>query len=531
VIKNSAGNPEFELYPLCLRVVRCDANGRPSADERELCFSKSCTISEAIKGLSRVFRCDEESMKLWNYASTDLKMQTQLSKASQTFADAGLIDGQILLVEIAMDDGTWPRTQLQEETDTSDTLSSNGSAVAASALLSAVGSGAGALALRNLASSPSARVPLNKGRVGLDNLGNTCYMSASLQILLHMDHLVDYFMSKTYLQHVNVHSKHGYKGRLAHAFGKLITNLWCTDKSSISPRIFRQELIQLRDQFAGNEQHDAQELMTFLLDGLSEDLNLVHEKPYIENPDSDGRPDSVLADIWWGNHLKRELSIVNALFSGQFKSVMKCSHCQYTSARYEPFNTLTLPLVEDLTKNIFVDVITLKSNFRVQRCVVTVLCSGTLEDVANKLSDPEFGITGFSKSKPDFLVIDVWDAKVREFHLLSRPVSTIKNQEQLVFYEVAHPYIASQSPDSSQIEEAVRSLHDDADTPTRTFDSPVSTPTRARKKKGTISGDEDVDESDNVSKGDGGDVLKQYYNIEVDDGDRSSSIPSVISLK
>ena len=31
----------------------------------------------------------------------------------------------------------------------------------------------------------------------------------------------------------------------------------------------------LRPQFRGAEQHDAQEVLSFLLDGLSEDLNLV----------------------------------------------------------------------------------------------------------------------------------------------------------------------------------------------------------------------------------------------------------------
>ena len=39
------------------------------------------------------------------------------------------------------------------------------------------------------------------------------------------------------------------------------------------------------------QQHDSQELLTFLLDGLHEDLNRVKKKPYIELKDSDDRPD------------------------------------------------------------------------------------------------------------------------------------------------------------------------------------------------------------------------------------------------
>lgn len=46
-------------------------------------------------------------------------------------------------------------------------------------------------------------------------------------------------------------------------------------------------------QFTGYAQHDAQEFMAFLLDGLHEDLNRIQNKPYTETVDSDGRPDEV----------------------------------------------------------------------------------------------------------------------------------------------------------------------------------------------------------------------------------------------
>lgn len=135
----------------------------------------------------------------------------------------------------------------------------------------------------------------------------------------------------------------------------------------------------LNEQFSGNEQQDAQEVLTFLLDGLSEDLNLVRAKPYIPQPDSDGRPDEVLADIWWGNHLARDFSIVQALFMGQFKSTMSCA-CGHSSARYEPFSVLPLPLPEETKKTFPVNVLPLASTFAI-RVVVTVPKEGTLADV------------------------------------------------------------------------------------------------------------------------------------------------------
>lgn len=82
-----------------------------------------------------------------------------------------------------------------------------------------------------------------------------------------------------------------------------------------------------------------------MLNGLNEDLNRIADKPFIEQPDSDGRPDAELADIWWRNHLRREFSIVVALFAGQFKSVLACRECHYESARFEPFMFLQVTLM------------------------------------------------------------------------------------------------------------------------------------------------------------------------------------------
>lgn len=48
-------------------------------------------------------------------------------------------------------------------------------------------------------------------------------------------------------------------------------------------------------QFNGFQQHDSQELLAFLLDGLHEDLNRVHDKPYLELKDSECRPDVAVA--------------------------------------------------------------------------------------------------------------------------------------------------------------------------------------------------------------------------------------------
>ena len=150
---------------------------------------------------------------------------------------------------------------------------------------------------------------------------------------------------------------------------------------ALTPKTFKESIGKFNDHFAGNEQHDAQELLAFLLGGLSEDLNRIVDKPYIEAPDSDGRPDSELADIWWSNHLKREMSIIVALFTGQYKSLLTCRSCKYESARFEPFSFLQLPLPEDDQISVSLVLYPLSDGVEPMKYSVRVRHDGKLLDV------------------------------------------------------------------------------------------------------------------------------------------------------
>ena len=50
----------------------------------------------------------------------------------------------------------------------------------------------------------------------------------------------------------------------------------------VNPRGFKGRIAQFAPQFSGYQQHDSQEFLAFLLDGLHEDINRIKEKPYVE---------------------------------------------------------------------------------------------------------------------------------------------------------------------------------------------------------------------------------------------------------
>lgn len=183
-----------------------------------------------------------------------------------------------------------------------------------------------------------------RGLSGLANLGNTCFMNSSLQCLCHTPSLMYAFLSGKYKDDLNAENPLGLGGKLASAFGSLISKMWKPGVEYITPKHFKWQLAKFAPQFGGYSQQDSQELLAFLLDGLHEDLNRIKNKPYVEEKDADGRPDEEVAAEAWANYRARNDSVVVDKFQGLYKSTLRCPNCNYTSVKFDPFMYLSLPL-------------------------------------------------------------------------------------------------------------------------------------------------------------------------------------------
>ena len=186
------------------------------------------------------------------------------------------------------------------------------------------------------------------GACGLANLGNTCYANSAIQCISYMPMLRTYLLSTQYKANgdLNKDNPLGTGGKLLEEFADLLKVMWSGRFGERQPTKFRQQLGKHRTQFSGADQHDAQELLNYMLDVLHEDSNRVKKKPYVEALEDDWVKAQSLPRVGeeaWRRFLRRNRSLMADVAMGQVLNTVTCPKCGFSSRNFDPFNLLSLP--------------------------------------------------------------------------------------------------------------------------------------------------------------------------------------------
>ena len=109
-------------------------------------------------------------------------------------------------------------------------------------------------------------------------------MNSTIQCLSNTPLLTPYFLNGVYMREINRDNPLGWSGRIAQEWGALLAEMWSGRYRAVAPRALKQAIGEFQPRFSGFQQHDSSELLSFLLDGLHEDLNRVLKKPATPAP-------------------------------------------------------------------------------------------------------------------------------------------------------------------------------------------------------------------------------------------------------
>ncbi|XP_077370232.1 ubiquitin carboxyl-terminal hydrolase 11 isoform X2 [Festucalex cinctus] len=382
---------KVEVYPV--EIFLCLHNNMENLTTSQ--FSRTDSIHSIQSAMCQTFKLPPTcECRLWMKISDN--NCERLRNLNMSVLDACLSSGMTVIMETRNADGTWPSTRPS--------------------------------IMRNSAEE-QVSYRGQPGVCGLTNLGNTCFMNSALQCLSNTPPLTEYFLQSTYLEELNFCNPLGMKGEIAEAYADVIKQMWSGHHYSVVPRIFKMKVGHFASQFLGYQQHDSQELLSFLLDGLHEDLNRVKNKEYIELRDAEGRPDQEVAEEAWRNHRRRNDSVIVDTFHGLFKSTLICPQCHKVSVTFDPFCYLSIPLPVSKERVMEVFFVSLDPFAKPMQYRVVVSKAGKVSDLCTALSE----MAGVPETQ--MVVADVFKHRFYKIYTPDELLSCILDRDDIFVYE------------------------------------------------------------------------------------------------
>jgi len=188
----------------------------------------------------------------------------------------------------------------------------------------------------------------NPPKIGLQNIGATCYMNATLQCFCHIEKFVNFFK---YSQQV-VSMVRSNKNNLTSSFKLLIEKLWPNNHDEnypqkyYSPEEFKNKISKLNPLFEGIAANDAKDLVNFIIMTLHLELNKAEKRNNKINNFIDQRNQQIMFEEFAKNFALENQSIISDLFYGINCNITQCCNCNSNIYNYQIYFFLVFPLEE-----------------------------------------------------------------------------------------------------------------------------------------------------------------------------------------
>ena len=194
---------------------------------------------------------------------------------------------------------------------------------------------------------------LTQHTTGIQNIGQTCYMNATIQVLSNIimlsKNLLKKYMQKTF----DIENQ-----TLSAAFSSLLYELYFPQKDQkyISPKIFKEIIGELNPLFKGMQAADAKDLIFFIIERMHQELNPIkQQKNYnidFSQQEINSRNPELMLSLFINDFQMKNKTIISDIFYGITQSKMECNKCNTIKYSYQSFNLLIFQLkkVKEMTK-------------------------------------------------------------------------------------------------------------------------------------------------------------------------------------
>ena len=190
--------------------------------------------------------------------------------------------------------------------------------------------------------------------IGLDNVGATCYMNATLQCFLNIKSLTDYLLNENIFNRIN---QDNYFFIISRAFCNLLNKVWLDDTitSHYAPEEFKRIISNKNPLFEGVNANDSKDLINFMLEEIHLELinlNEINKIDYKKNLFKDDQINMELTlENFRNDFSKKNNSIIAKTFFFMLQSTTMCKKCGITKYNFQVLFILEFQLKEIYNHN------------------------------------------------------------------------------------------------------------------------------------------------------------------------------------